>query len=114
MRQLLIALAMLAAANAALACDIAVKSRDGLSAVIDNSRHGLKNELTLFVTLENKGKTPLKLADASLLVEDEQGVLVSPVKVEVPATELAPGAKVQLVSHYLPDPSYTAIRLNVE
>ncbi|WP_148714111.1 hypothetical protein [Chitinolyticbacter meiyuanensis] len=113
MRSFLLMLALFATGSA-LACDIAVKSRDGLSATIDKSRHGLKNELTLFVTLENQGKAPLKLADAKLLVEDEHGERVAPVKVEVPAAELAPGAKVQLVSHYLPSASYTAVKLNVE
>ncbi|GAA5784142.1 hypothetical protein GCM10007860_13420 [Chitiniphilus shinanonensis] len=113
MRPILALVAVLFAAQA-LACELEVsKPAKDLSVSVDNMRHGIKNELTLFLTLKNEGKQPVKLAQG-FDVLDEQGRRVAPAKVEGAVAELAPGASVQVVSYYLPSPDYTATLLDLK
>ncbi|UXY15204.1 DUF4232 domain-containing protein [Chitiniphilus purpureus] len=109
-------LALMLIAGAALACDLAVSTPSPeLNVTVDNMRHGTRNELTLFLTLRNQGKAPIKLAGATGLdVLDDQGRRVAPSRVDGAVTELAAGQSAKVVSHYLPSPDYTATRLDLK
>ncbi|TJZ79087.1 hypothetical protein [Chitiniphilus eburneus] len=113
MRLALALIATLFAANV-LACELEVsKPAKDLNVSVDNMRHGIKNELTLFLTLKNEGTKPIRLA-GGFDVLDDQDRRVAPAKVEGAVTELAPGASAQVVSYYLPSPDYTPTLLDLK
>lgn len=96
---------MLLGASVANACEISVQTPANISMEVDNMRHGLKNELTLFLTVKSAVNTELKRPPA---VVDDKGRVSEPIRMEGALGKINANETRQWVVYYAPVADFTA------
>ncbi|WP_410499465.1 hypothetical protein [Chitinibacter sp. S2-10] len=99
------ALALLLFASMAQACDMSIQTPANVSMEVDNMRHGLKNELTLFLTVKSAVATEFKRPPN---VVDANGRVSEPIKMEGTLGKINANEVRQWVVHYAPAADFTA------
>lgn len=91
--------------HSAMACEISTQTPANVSMEVDNMRHGLKNELTLFLTVKSAVDTEFKRPPN---VVDAQGRVSEPIKMEGALGKVNAKEVRQWVVYYTPVADFTA------
>jgi hypothetical protein len=87
------------------ACDISTQTPANVSLEVDNARHGLKNELTLFLTVKAAVDTDLKSPPR---VVDDKGRVSEPIRMDGALGKIKANESRQWVVYYTPVADFTA------
>ncbi|WP_157670241.1 hypothetical protein [Chitinibacter sp. GC72] len=99
------ALTLFLLATLAQACDMSIQTPANVSMEVDNMRHGLKNELTLFLTVKSAVDHNFKHPPS---VVDANGQIVQAVKMEGQLGQIKANETRQWVVYYTPAADFTA------
>ncbi|WP_373976610.1 hypothetical protein NT239_07710 [Chitinibacter sp. SCUT-21] len=92
-------------ASWAQACDMSIQTPANVSMEVDNMRHGLKNELTLFLTVKSAVDTEFKRPPN---VVDAQGRVSEPIRMDGELGKMNANEVRKWVVYYTPVPDFTA------
>lgn len=101
----IVATALLLLASWAQACEISIQTPANVSMDVDNMRHGLKNELTLFLTVKSAVDTEFKRPPN---VVDAQGRVSEPIKMEGELGKINANQVRKWIVYYAPVADFTA------
>lgn len=87
------------------ACEMSIQTPANVSMEVDNMRHGLKNELTLFLTVKSAIDTEFKRPPN---VVDDKGRVSEPIRMEGALGKIKANETRQWVVYYAPVADFTA------
>jgi hypothetical protein len=87
------------------ACDMSIQTPANVSMEVDNMRHGLKNELTLFLTVKSAVDTEFKRPPT---IVDAQGRVSEPIKMEGDLGKINANQVRKWIVYYAPVADFTA------
>ena len=99
------AVLLLTIASWAQACDMSIQTPANVSMEVDNMRHGLKNELTLFLTVKSAVDTEFKRPPK---VVDDKGRVSEAIRMEGQLGKMNANEVRQWVVYYTPVADFTA------
>ncbi|WP_028450360.1 MULTISPECIES: hypothetical protein [Chitinibacter] len=94
-----------------LACDLSLQTPANISVSVDNMRHGLKNELTLFLTVKAAAGHDFKRPP---IVVDANGRVSEPIRMEGALGAIQANETRQWVVYYTPVADFTADKVVVQ